>query len=121
MTHVFIVVVCFFHVSQAGVFHYGRIRRSDWLPVDGTGDEQTSRSADSESDEDDYDAQDRELEELYSGSESEFGSDDDYWERAYESEDDEGDFYEDAGSDYEPPSFVLEPGEGDAPDLAGLV
>ena len=106
---------------QAGVFHYGRIRRSDWLPVDGTGDEQTSRSADSLSDDDEFDEVDRELEELYSGSESELGSEVDYWEQLHESEDDGWDLSEGSGSDCEPPPFVLEAGEAGPSDLGGLV
>ena len=36
--------------TKAGLYHYGRLRRSDWLPVGGEGsDEQTMRSAQSDS------------------------------------------------------------------------
>ena len=35
--------------TQAGVFHYGRLRRTDWLPIgDGAAAEQLQRSADSD-------------------------------------------------------------------------
>jgi hypothetical protein len=33
--------------SRAGVFHFGRYRRTDWLPVGGVCTEQTSRGLDS--------------------------------------------------------------------------
>ena len=83
--------------TKAGVFLYGKVRRTDWLPVDGSGDEQLFRSADSAS-EDENDEYDRELEENYSGSESERSSQsdmDDYYpagEAAAEEQSDPGDY-----------------------------
>ena len=67
---------------QDGVYLYGRVRRTDWLPVDGSGEEQLFRSSDSESD-GEADEQDREPEDLYSddGSSS-CGSDPDEHDRA---------------------------------------
>ena len=39
--------------TQASVFHYGRLRRTDWLPIgDGTAAEQIRRSADSDTSDD---------------------------------------------------------------------
>ena len=68
------------------VYHYGRFRRSDWLPVGGDPDrEQVARSADSSDDEfADWDASN---EDLYSGSESERSSEsesEDEWVRGAE-------------------------------------
>ena len=64
---------------------------------------------------------DRELEDLYSGSESELGSEVDYREQLHESEDDGWDLSEGSGSDCEPPPFVLEAGEAGPSDFGGLV
>ena len=59
--------------SGAGIFHFGPIRRSDWLPVGGGGDdEQIYRGVESESE----DEQDEENEMLYSGSEGGLSEDD---------------------------------------------
>ena len=42
--------------TKAGLYHYGRVRRSDWLPVGGDdAQEQTMRGVDSESDRDNSD------------------------------------------------------------------
>ena len=102
-------------ISEAGIFLFGKIRRTDWLPVDGHGDEQLCRSCDSES-EDEHDEQDRKMEDLYSGSESDDGAHSDCDEFLYrggaesdlESDDD----------DYE--RGALAGLTGDCDDLAGL-
>ena len=67
---------------------------------------------------DEFDEQDRELEDLYSDSESELGSEVDYWEQLYESDADGGDLSDDSGC--EPPPFVTEAGGTGSSDLGGL-
>ena len=68
------------------MYHYGRIRRSDWLPVGGDpAEEQVSRSIDSEDDE--YAEELDEAEMLYEDSES----DEDLWLRGAEDEDSDHD------------------------------
>ena len=105
--------------SQAGVFLYGRVRRTDWLPVDGSGDEQLSRSAESES-EDEYDDVDRELDELYSDSGSECCADSDLEYDDYpHGGEDASDDISDAG-DYERGLLAMELGGGRCSDLGGL-
>jgi len=100
--------------SKAGVFLYGKVRRTDWLPVDGSGDEQLSRSAESES-EDEYDALDRELDELYSDSGSERSAVSDLgYDHDYHQGEESSDDISDAG-DYEPALLAPEPGGGRVP------
>ena len=85
--------------AQAGVFLYGKVRRSDWLPVDGSGDEQLQRSADSMS-EGEFEAQDRELEENYSGSDSDSaGLDDSDYDDRFDHWDDSSDDLSDDNSE----------------------
>ena len=80
--------------TRDGVYHYGRIRRSDWLPVGGDpAEEQVSRSIDSEDDE--YAEEIDEAEMLYGDSES----DEDLWLRGAEDEDSDDDASE--APDYE--------------------
>ena len=55
--------------TKGGLFHFGRLRRTDWLPVDGDPSlEQTIRGRESES-EDEFDDQDAELDADYASSE----------------------------------------------------
>ena len=105
--------------TKAGLYLYGKVRRTDWLPVDGSGDEQLVRSVDSESD-NEFDAIDRELDELYSGSESEAGPDSDVdldeWRRG---DGDSSDGHSDPG-DYDVGGLSLAFDGGGADDFAGL-
>ena len=90
-----------------------------WLPVDGSGDEQLSRSAESES-EDEHDALDRELDELYSDSGSERSAVSDLgYDHDYHQGEESSDDISDAG-DYEPALLAPEPGGGVCRDLGGL-
>ena len=89
--------------------------------MDGCGDEQLFRSADSES-EGEFDEQDRELDDLYSESESEYHpeSDVDYDDR-FGPRDDASDDLSDAGSAEAEPRGLLLPSAADSPmDLEGL-
>ena len=107
--------------GQAGVFLYGKLRRSDWLPVDGSGSEQLERSAESMS-EGEFEAQDRELEENYSGSDSDSaGLDDSDYDDRFEDWDASSDDLSDAGSELGGLGQSLLGLAGDCPDLGGLV
>ena len=101
--------------GQAGVFLYGKVRRTDWLPVDSSGEEQLFRSADSES-ENEFDAVDRELDELYSGSDSEDYSDYDGFDDCDDSSDDLSDDNSELGGLGQSLLGLA----GDCPDLCGL-
>ena len=69
-------------MTKAGIYHFGRIRRSDWLPVDGDPSmEQTSCGEESQSD-DEFDQQDAELDAMHESEEE------DYSERGEDSDDD---------------------------------
>ena len=58
--------------AKAGVYDFGRIRRSDWLPVDGDPSmEQTSRGEESQS-EDEFDQQDAELDAMHESDEEDY-------------------------------------------------
>ena len=99
------------------MYHFGRIRRSDWLPVGGSPGEQISRSAESDSD-DEFDEVDREMEDLYSGSESDIDDEEHENPRDHEASDDG---YSEP-SDYEPLDLAGAWSGGDpSVDLGGLL
>ena len=77
---------------------------------------------DSES-EDEFDEQDRELEELYSDSDSEYcaGSDVDYDDRVGPRDDASDDLSDAGDADYELGGLLLPPGADSSMDLDGLV
>ena len=100
--------------TKAGVYHYGRFRRSDWLPVGGDPAlEQVSRSEDSSDDE--FAEWDADVEDLYSGSESERSSEsesEDEWVRGADQET-IGSSSDSEREDYGTPSGAPLPASGD--------
>ena len=65
--------------SKAGLYHYGKIRRTDWLPVgEGCLSEQVHRSADSEEEDEYYAEQDAERDDVYESSDGELSADEDW-------------------------------------------
>ena len=85
---------------KAAIYHYGRIRRTDWLPVKTSIDDQMVRGVDSEDGE--YDEENAEMDDVYSGSEhsgcsrdDEESSDEDDFDRELEDCQADGCYYRD--------------------------
>ena len=108
--------------TKAGLFHFGKLRRTDWLPVGGdSAPEQTVRGEDSVS-EDELDEHDAELERDYE-SESDF-----YADRSEDSDDDadrsilacQRASSDSEDDDYDPASALIALATGVSQDLGGL-